>query len=263
MRFRRLTFRETSLLIAFLVIVSGAIFFVLITKTTNVKKIDLYNRNGVVKEVYNNVFYEMLSESDIVYFLGDSITCGSANEGHPWFEPITNAMDVNYRCFAFPGWTTYSMIEGLTDDSPFENVSEEREENVLFVIALGTNDIIHNNPEYCAMDTEEYLLQISTITDIIKEQYPDARFVFIAPWRVYLENNQTFEGCDEALQKYVEYSASLEKYCEQNEYVFIEPHYYIDGVLQKRPNSYYLSDALHPNAEWGIHLYSEAVLRYQ
>lgn len=262
MKLRKLTFRELSLLLVFLVIIAGALYFVS-SRTVRVKKINLYDYSGVVKEEYNNAFYEMLSESDIVYFLGDSITCGSANEGHPWYEPITKVMDVDSRCFAFPGWTTYSMIEGLTVDPPFGDISEERDKNVLFVIALGTNDILHNNPDYCAMDAEEYIQQISAITSIIKAQYPDANFVFIAPWHIYLESNQTFDGYDVAQPKYVDYSASLAEYCEQNEYVFIEPHNYIDSVLRTVSNKDYLSDALHPNAEEGIHLYSEAVLRYE
>lgn len=263
MKVRKLKSRELTLIVALLLIIIGAVCFIVSTKTVSVKKIKLYDSSGAIKDEYNNVFYQMLSESDVVYFLGDSITCGSANEGHPWYEPITKAMDVDYRGYAFSGWTTYSMIDGLTDNPPFENVSDEREKNVLFVIALGTNDIIHAKPDYCAMDALEYVQQIDVITDIICAQYPNANFVFIAPWRVYLESNQTIPDYEIVQQKYVDYSVSLETYCEQNQHVFIEPHYYIDSVLQKNPNFNYLLDAVHPDGENGIHLYSEAVLRYE
>lgn len=214
----------------------------------NVKPLDLYSDAGEVREEYNHEFYKELAQSDYVYFIGDSITCGSRNGEHSWYEPISNAMDFKCKQIAVGGLTSWDMVQILYDYD-FSGDGE----SVLFVINLGINDVLRGESDTCADDADEYIEYMRSIVMIIRETYPESRFVFIAPWRVY------FSEQDKLLS---EFDKALEYYCKEEGYVFIDPNPYIEEHVDSKPRWYYLLDGLHPNSRYGTTLYSEAVMRY-
>ena len=58
---------------------------------------------------------------------------------------------------------------------------------------------------------------------------------------------------------YNKYSNKLKKFCDDNDYLFIDPNKYIFDVLNKKSFSDYMVDYIHPNANKGVELYSIAV----
>ncbi|MCQ2531358.1 MAG: SGNH/GDSL hydrolase family protein [Saccharofermentans sp.] len=227
-----------------------------------VEVLDIYDQSGLVRSEYDNEFYQVLSQSDVVYFIGDSITCGSANGGHPWYEPITKAMDIEYDELAFSGCTTFDMIYVLNNTEAVSNGKYSNKE-IVFVITLGTNDVLSGNPQISAKDDCEYIEYMETIVTIISDTYPDAHFVLIAPWRAYGEIDIVHVPLDEQRDKFDKFDAVLATYCEDNGYLYVEPNSYIEDHLVKGFHWYYLCDELHPNSRFGCTLYSEAVLKYE
>ena len=223
----------------------------------NVKPLDLYSDAGEVREEYNHEFYKELAQSDYVYFIGDSITCGSRNGEHSWYEPISNAMDFKCKQIAVGGLTSWDMVQIIQ-----ELTLSGDGENPLFVINLGVNDVLRNEPETCASNSEEYSDNMKSIVSTIMETYPKARFAFIAPWRVYFNTLNFSVPLDKQEKILSEFDEALQKYCQEEGYTFVNPNPYIRQGIDSKPKWYYLLDGLHPNSRYGTTLYSEAVMRY-
>ena len=159
-------------------------------------------------------------------FIGDSITEGTKNSFHPYYEPLMNAFHDKRIINISKGSYTTKMI--LRDYSDKIRTSD----GDLYVIALGTNDIRYRNSRICAFTSNEYVSQINKIVKLIKSSSDNPSIVLIAPW-FSLEKNQNIEK------------------------VFDE---YLENVVRKNRDRY-MVDYIHPNDNDGIKLYSEAILK--
>ena len=109
---------------------------------------------------------------------------------------------------------------------------------------------------------EAYAL-LQELDKLKKELYrksPKAEFIFIAPW--YSTDGDPFTDLTypEKTKLNEEYSGALEKYCQNNKLMYINPNPTIRKALEIAPDSRYLLDHIHPNASKGVIMYSEAVL---
>lgn len=204
-------------------------------------------------EMKNTAFYRMLSEAKSVCFVGDSITAGSKNGGFGWYEPLMAA---------FPEHTVYKQAWG----SATTKTLLERLEGItgcdaeLFVIAIGTNDVRYRDENLCAMDTQAYIHNISTLTDKIREKNPDAQFVFVSPWLARDNDPYTKVSNSERDRLLDEYGGALEGYCREKGFLYINPNPTLRDYLTRYAPSDFLLDHIHPNAGKGIILYSEKTL---
>ena len=65
---------------------------------------------------------------------------------------------------------------------------------------------------------------------------------------------------EEKNKLFKEYSDELEKFADENNYLFINPNNILEKELNNSNTSFYLKDYIHPNHK-GLYLYSEAVLK--
>ena len=101
---------------------------------------------------------------------------------------------------------------------------------------------------------------ISDLVDFVTEKNPSAKFVFIAPWESSQFDPYCYEGLEEKERLYATYTSSLKDFCAEKTFTFINPNSYIFIQLKNQYWGIYLKDHIHPNADKGIRLYSEAVL---
>lgn len=207
----------------------------------------------ITQEMRNTDFYRMISKSDSICFVGDSITVGSKNGGFGWYEPMMAAFPEHaVHRFAWDSATTMTLLDNI------DAVSQCNAD--IFVIAIGTNDVRYRDEKTCAMDQESYIGNINTLISKIRDNNPKAEFVCIAPWLALVNDPYSRVPVQERDTLLNEYSEALRDYCEENGHLFINPNPAISEVLSKYPPSDYLLDHIHPNANRGIALYSEKTL---
>lgn len=198
----------------------------------------------------NSKIVNLIGNANSICFIGDSITKGNCNGGYGWYEPLMGLFNGKKVTDVSVGGATTKTILNMTNK--IKNPSD------LYVIAIGTNDVHKRDVETCSMDEIELIENINKIiVGVPKKQ--NTKFVLIAPW-ISLINVRTMADLDEE-QKYLEnYSIALEKYCTSKGYLFINPNGMIIDVFKKENPDKYLIDAIHPNSEEGIELYSKAVM---
>ena len=109
------------------------------------------------------------------------------------------------------------------------------------------------------MTKERYIQNIETIIRFAKGNNHIAKFVLIAPW--LSDKNDRISKLNEYQKNKLlkEYSESLNEFANKNNYLFINPIYYIFKKIQNSIAKYLL-DHINPNKYDGIKLYSEAVI---
>lgn len=204
-------------------------------------------------EIKEASLYKLLSQSKTVCFVGDSITAGSENGGYGWYEPMMAAFpDITVYKEAWGSATTHTLLKN--SGSIAEHCAD------LYVIAIGTNDVRYRNSKTCAMDKVSYIENIDSLIVKIKSKNPHAKFVLISPWLALNNDPYTTIPVEKRDQLLLEYGVSLELYCRDNGYEYINPNPDIKDVLLRCAPSDYMIDHIHPNAGAGISLYSEKAL---
>lgn len=209
----------------------------------------------ISEDMAEGKLYELLTQAENVCFLGDSITCGSNNYGYPWFEPLEHLVKGEVVNISRGGYTA-SMLLNLMKESDLKDSD-------LFVVAIGTNDVRYNNPNICALTSEEYINRIDAITTYILEYNSSAKIVYIAPWMSFENDPNINVPYEEAMEKNCIFSEALESYCSTNSFVYINPNRMIEETISVCSQKEYLVDWIHPNMNKGIELYSSAVLLYE
>lgn len=185
-------------------------------------------------------------------FVGDSITDGTMNGGYPWYEPLESVFDAAEWCrYSRGGCTVSGLIKDITQIPDAD----------LYVIAIGTNDVRYRKWSECAMTSEEYIAQLDALRCGLKQKNLKAAFCFIAPWHAMDGDPYTPLKYAEKTELMSIYTEALLRYCQSNESGFINPNPYICEALDTHTQETYLVDHIHPNAEAGINLYAESVLR--
>ena len=205
-----------------------------------------------IKNYEESAIYKYIKQSNSITFIGDSITEGTKNGYHPWYEPMI-------KCF--PNKKIINISKGsYTTKLILNNFKNEiiNSKSDLYIIALGTNDVRYRNSLICSMNPEEYVKNMDKIVDLIKNK--QAKIIFIAPWFSTNDDKKTKLNHFDKIRLMKKYSLELERYTKLKNYSFIELNDYIEKKVIKNKRKY-LVDFIHPNDKDGIELYCEAVFR--
>ena len=208
----------------------------------------------VVEKYKDKELYKLINNSENITFIGDSITEGTKNNFHPWFEPLVHSFD-NKKIINISK-ENYTTKRILSDFKNHILLSKTQ----LYIIAIGTNDLRFRNQTICAINKNEFIEEINKIVDLIKKSNLNSKIVLITPWMSLPSDSITVVHGNEKKKLFDEYSFSLKEYCEKNNFTFINPNLYLETILNENSKKKYLIDFIHPNDNEGIELYSEAVL---
>ena len=198
--------------------------------------------------------YKYISKSNVIAFIGDSITEGTKNGYHPWFEPMINCFNNKKIINISKGSFTTKLVLKHFKNEIIQSNSD------LYIIALGTNDIRYKG-NFCPSDSKDFIYQMENIVNLAKTNNKNAKFIFIAPWfstdddRIYKLYHKSNLNKKERMK---EYSFEMEKFAKNNNYIYINPNKYLEKIIIENKNKY-MVDYIHPNSIYGIELYCESV----
>ncbi len=201
----------------------------------------------ISEKIRQSEFYALLSNSDSVCFVGDSITEGTKNGGFGWYGPVQDHLK-SCTSVSKGGGTVKTILPQAEGG------------HSLYIVALGTNDVRYRDESICAMTAEEYISEIDSFVRRIRSSTPDAEIAFVAPWCA-LENDKVSAlpaKKKDAMLK--EYSDALQAYCNENDLWYSDPNDDIMRVMAFEVQSDYLVDHIHPNRYKGIELYCRLTL---
>ena len=196
----------------------------------------------------NGVIYKKLEKAKKLCFIGDSITEGTKNNFHPWYEDLVSLFDdsIIVNNFSKGGYTTGDIINNYEDDLKKAGCD-------LTVVNIGTNDI-----RYYETKTDDYISNINKIISFVEE----GDIILLSPWRTtnkdrYLKNNtknkrELYDNYDKAL---------LEISKTDDRIYYKDVNKYIKSVLNEIDESVFLIDGVHPNDSLGLKLYSYSILK--
>ena len=131
----------------------------------------------------------------------------------------------------------------------------------VYFLAIGCNDIRYRNPKTCAMTEVEYMENMEFISKSIINKHPLAQIICISPWESGVNDPFCKLSLQDKNELYKKYNLALESMCKNNGFVYVNPNLYINQEVSKRDRRYYMIDHIHCNADQGVKLYSEAVLK--
>ena len=209
----------------------------------------------MTEEMAATDLYKLIDSSDTVCFVGDSLTCGSENGGYGWYEPLMEAFpNVAVSREAWGGATTQTLLKNA------EKIAAHGADT--YVIAIGTNDVRYRDTKECAMSADSFIANIRVLIEDIKAKNPTVEFVFISPWLALDNDPYSALSINDRDAMLSEYGSALKHFCDENDYLFIDPNPSIRKTFSLNVTSDYLLDHIHPNASKGIALYSKAVIEY-
>ena len=191
--------------------------------------------------------------SNKIVFIGDSITEGTKNNYHPYYEPLMDTFQNKKVVNISKGSYTTKKILRDYDKNIISSQGD------LYIVAIGTNDIRYRNKKTCAYTSNDYVNQINKIVRLIRKSNSNAKIVFIAPWLSLSDDTVSRLNEKDKKEMMNEYSTSLEKYSAKNNYMYINPNNYLEEEINK-DRTKYMVDFIHPIDDRGIELYSEAIL---
>ncbi len=207
------------------------------------------------KEYEKSRLIQIIKDAKSVCFVGDSITDGMKNGGYGWYEPMMQLFpDVIVSAFALGGQTSTYLRNNK------ETIANKKAE--VYVIAIGCNDIRYRNPEICAMDEETYIANIDAIRQQVLLVRPDAKFVFVSPWRSLEPDPYCYTSEENKIALYNRYAKALKQYADKVGTLYLDPNPYIAQLLCNEPKirEDIFIDHIHPNADMGIRVFSEACI---
>lgn len=207
------------------------------------------------KEYNDSKLVSIIRDAKKVCFVGDSITDGMKNGGYGWYEPLMQM---------FPGVEVESFALGAKTSVYFE-INKEQIAGLnadVYVIAVGCNDIRYRDPASCAMDEKVFVNNIKSICDTIRTNNREARLVLVSPWESLNPDRFCRVSVEEKNRLYKAYDEALHNYSLRIKAVYVNPNPYISKLLKDKP-SYredVFLDHIHPNADQGIRVFSEACI---
>ena len=207
------------------------------------------NLKTLIKEKFTNKqLYKLFDNSSIITFIGDTISENSEYNIQPWYEPliyyfrnkkIINISKRNYNTELIIKYYKYQIIKSKSD---------------LYIISLGTNDINSLDSKSYSNIIDDYIDNINDIVSFAKINNEKAKFVFISPLISfpYKENSKKNN-------LFYEFIKSLNNYCSNNNFIFINPNPYIIDAIQKNKEENILED-IYLNKKNGNEFFTKAVL---
>lgn len=212
------------------------------------KKSKKEDKLELTEEDKKSLIYQKINLSKNVCFIGDSITEGTMNDNHPWYEYLLDNFDDNKKItnISKGSFTSYDILKEFKND--LNNASCN-----LAIINIGTNDIRYN------MTNEKKYKE--NINNIIKELKNKPDIILLAPWETFSQDKIIGENILQKKDLYGKYNKELISLAEKENIFYINPIRYIKAKINKNGEDTYLLDGVHPNKEEGIKLYSYSVLR--
>lgn len=204
----------------------------------------------IINKYSNKVIFKYIEESKSITFIGDSITEGTKNGFHPWYEPMIICFkNKKIKNISKGGYTTKLILKNFTNDIIKSNTD-------LYIISIGTNDIRYRKESICAMNSKIYIEKLKKIVQLVRNK--KAKFIFISPW--YSTSNDLYSKLNhrDKLKLNKQYTLAIENFARKNKYIHINPNDYLQKHINTNTKNY-LVDFIHPNSKEGIKLYSEAV----
>jgi len=199
---------------------------------------------GVTAELRDSEFFEDMESGKSFCFLGDSITHGSATGGVTWYHPLLPYIKGSVSNVSHGGWEVLDLVLSADTIPPSE----------VYVIAIGINDVLFPEDENSAPTADEFINRCNQLAGQLSEISPNSKIYFIAPW--------SFVGTGKIYDKRGDqFRTSLSEWCDQNDYICINPDPIIMSVLENNDISKYMINDFHPNAMKGVGLFSYAVLK--
>lgn len=205
------------------------------------------------EEYKDTEIYKLIEESKSVTFIGDSITEGTKNKRHPWYEELVSSFD-NKKIINISrgGYTVKRIIKDYKKD-----ILASKSD--LYIVALGINDIRYRKKETCAMNGKEYVKDIEELVKLIKKSNKKAKIVLIPPWTT-LPGDKSCVVDEKTKQELItSFSENLKKYADKNGYIYIDPNPYLNEFFENNDYLKYMIDVVHPNSTTGVTLYSKAI----
>lgn len=233
-----------SIAILLLAVIVGTCVILHLSKRKNKNEYADVLNGGLTDELKDSELYKDMSGGGSFCFIGDSITNGTYTDGIPWYQPLTQYISGEIMNFSQKGWMVQDLIEHRNDIPVADN----------YVIAIGINDVLFHNYENASVTATEYIKHIEELSVILLEISPKAKLYFITPWVFFdLEDNYFERGN--------QYRTALIEWCNNSDFICINPEPIILSVIDKNNVKDYMYDSIHPNATGGAALYSYAVLK--
>ena len=217
----------------------------------------LRERRVLLKSTHDyadSTLYQLIDSVDSVTFIGDSITEGTKNDGHPWYEPMMEDFEGKKVVNVSKGGYT---VKKLMDEFGQDILDSHTD---LYVVAIGCNDVRYRNKKTCAMTADAYVDAQEKMTSLILQSNPDAKIVFLPPWMTLDNDRYSNLSHEDKNAMTDEYGAALAAYAAENGYIYINPNNYLRTFFAGVGRKLYTNDGIHPNDDWGLELYSMAVL---
>ena len=195
-------------------------------------------------ELKDSTLYKDLKSGKSICFLGDSITSGYHTDEVPWYQPLTPHIKGEVYNFSKSGWTINNLIDN----------SEKIPAADIYIIAIGINDILFYDESYASHTSDEFAQNAGKLTSLIKDRSSEAKIYYVSPWTFCDLKQSYFDRGDE-------YRQALASYCESSGCIYINADPVITSVLESEGFEKYMFNQFHPNAPYGIGLFSYAVLK--
>jgi len=112
-------------------------------------------------------------------------------------------------------------------------------------ILIGVNDVWHEVNYQNGVDTKRFELFYNLYIEQIKEALPDIKIMILEPF--ILKASATEENFDAFKDEVLEKAAAAKRVAEKNGLKFIPLQNLFDEALKSAPESYWLSDGVHPS----------------
>ena len=202
----------------------------------------------------DSILYQLIDGAGSVTFIGDSITEGTKNDWHPWYEPMmADFKGKVVKNVSKGGYTVKKLMDEFSQDILDSHTD-------LYVVAIGCNDVRYRNKKTCAMTPDAYVDALDEMADLIHQSNSEAKIVFLPPWMT-LDNDQVSSlGHEEKNALTDAYGQALAAYAAEQGDTYINPNEYLRSFFANAGRNLYTDDGIHPNNGRGLELYSMAVL---
>ena len=194
-----------------------------------------------------SLMYNLIDENDGICFVGDSITEGTVNGNHPWYEELISLFeDKKVFNYSVGGYMTTDIISEYEDELVNSNCN-------LVVINIGTNDV-----RYLERSGKDYIRNIKNILEFVR----DRKIILLSPWKTTDKDKFMKSNKERKIDIFDDYDDELKKLANEKDNVYyIEANSYIKKMFARYGEETFSEDGVHPNSDLGVKLYSYSVMR--